>query len=468
MPLFRFEKEPEFIRFLNDTEVLHYGVIQAVIRRGGKGGAVEVQTDALPDADFESMSTQLSAFGGRISIEEEAADIKSMGLDIAHYIESILPQLEPGRVEAGMNDVLLRLPGEPSLFEETRDLVFRFGCEREFTILAGRNREKLLYLLRLRGLRSTYPLLKWKEDERMTLFEPLADDARCFIECGYSFPLTKLGIYHPSLSPVNLIPKEGRWWKSGTSHFVPIGDLSDLQFGEAADSITIEPVAPETLPRSLLKLDLVEDPAAFSNGDTDRIQALEIQRYEIENEIERMRHATSTAIAYRFEEDSVDSLLRFVTSHPLRFIRRFQFIPVGDSESSGTSYWVFAADSEHPDHLPQDTIEGARVFHRHEAWFREHGVQFFLPAGQRLDPPIQFSNAEGFKAFLKTDPTTQRVVLDTRGSESRPLVFQNKDLLPLPGLIEIANAAAIQNSDSIRDSLLASLDAALKYTRKSE
>ena len=47
MPLFRFEKEPEFIRFLNDTEVLHYGVIQAVIRRGGKGGAVEVQTDAL-------------------------------------------------------------------------------------------------------------------------------------------------------------------------------------------------------------------------------------------------------------------------------------------------------------------------------------------------------------------------------------------------------------------------------------
>jgi hypothetical protein len=388
-----------------------------------------------------------------------------MGLDIAHYIESVLPQLKPARADAGLNDILLRLPGDPSLFEETRDLVFRFGCEREFTILAGKTKEELFYLLRLRGLRSAYPLLKWVEDNRMTLFEPLADDPRCFIERGYSFPLTKLGIYHPELSPVNLIPKEGRWWKSGTSHFVPVGDLSELQFGEATDCIMLNPVSPETLPRSLLKLDLVEALPASTNGNaTDRIQALEIQRYEIENEIERMRHASGAAMAYRFDKDSVDSLLRFVTSHPLRFVRRFQFIPVGEVGGSGISYWVFPVDGEHPDCLPKSTIDTAKVFHRHEAWFREHAVQFFLPEGQRLDPPIQFSNAEGFKAFLKTEPTSQTVILDTRGANPIPLVFQNSDRLPLSGLIEISNAAAIQNSVSIRDSLLASLNAALEYT----
>ena len=465
LPLFRFEKEREFIRFLNDTEILHYGVIQSVIRRGGKGGAVEVQTGSLPDPDFESISIQLSAFGGRVSMEAEAADIKSMGLDISHYIESVLPQLEPGGDVLGLNDILLRLPGDPALFEETRDLVFRFGCEREFTILAGKNNQELFYLFRLRGIRSTYPLLKWAEDNRMTLFEPLADEARCFIERGYRFPLTKLGIYHPELSPVNLIPREGRWWKSGSSHFVPLGDLSELQFGEATECITLNPVAPETLPRSLLKLHLVEDSSASANGDAaERIQALEIQRYEIEYEIERMRHATNVAMAYRFDKDSVDSLLRFVTSHPLRFVRRFQFIPVGEVRGSGISYWVFPADNEHPDHLPKSVVDGAKVFHRQESLFREHAVQLFLPEGHRLDPPIQFSSAEGFKAFLKTGPTTQTVVLDTSDSELMPLVFQDNDRLTLPDLIKIANAAAIQNSESIRDSLLVSLNAALECT----
>ena len=77
MAVFRFNREQDFIRFLNDTTLLRHGVIRGVIRKGEFGGAVEVVTQPLPDADFER---NVEEYVGALALKSASALALTKGL----------------------------------------------------------------------------------------------------------------------------------------------------------------------------------------------------------------------------------------------------------------------------------------------------------------------------------------------------------------------------------------------------
>jgi hypothetical protein len=472
MPALRFKQEREFIRFLNDTELLRHGRIRAVIRKRGFGGALEVMTDALPDADFETVAAKLTAYGAGIAAAGDPAEAQTRGLDMGRYIETIQP--EPNAAAAGheplTRDLLLMVDDQDGLFERTRDQVFRFGCERGFRVMAGKAGDRRFFLMRLEGLASLYPVLQWQSQAGYSFFTPLEGNPGCFVQHGYRFPLLDLQSYHPGLGAINLIGEGGWWWKSGTDAFHPVGDLCDVRFAGAHTPVQIDPVPPEQLPKFSIELRLVKEegiglarPPREAEGGPDsarsRLAELETKHWEIDTEIERMRHFSQLApVGYWFDVSSVAALIRFVTHYPPPLVQKFLYCPI-QTHDGQTVHVVVPSDMEQPSYMPPEVARDARTFERYPSWFARHRIQVFVPQGFEIVPPLEFSSAEPLLRVLGGAPKGHYFFLDTdTDGKVISVALPLSALLTLDRSIECANRAkTAQSIEQTGKSLGASL-----------
>ena len=457
MPIFRFEHEKEFIRFLNDTEWLRHGIVEAVVRRGNFGGPVDVVSRPMADADLERVSLAVPAYHGRAALEEATAGSSTRGMDLGHYIETI--HAEPGDGSDGgaelTDDLLLMFEDHGERFEKARDLVFRFGCEREFRVMAGAEKDRRIFLFRLRGLGSHYPVLEWEAEEGYQLFRPLQGNPGCFILRGYQFPLRELSAYHPNLGAVNLIGENGWWWRSDRDAFHPLGDLSDIHFAGARAPTQASALPDEELPKCRVELRLekregvglakpVPQAGEMTAEAQARLQSLEKQRWEIDREIERLRHlGRPTPTLYWFGADGADTLVRFVTRYPPDLVGRFLYFPLPGDESAVAAHLVVPRDRENPDSLPEELASSARAFCRQPAWFQRHGISAFLPQGARLTPPLEFSSPGPLLGILGGTAGDHLFVLDTDNDGSVvPWALPLDASVPLEESVKYLNAAA--------------------------
>lgn len=459
MSVFRFQQEREFVRFLNDTELLCGGKIDVVVRKGGTGSPVEVVTAPLPDTDFEALTRQLAAYGARIVAEEQSTEAATRGLDLARYIESMRasPVEGDGGPEQLTQEMLLMVEGEADRFERARDQVFQFGCERGFRVMAAEHGGRNFYLLHLQGLRSHYPVLRWQAEPGFSFFVPLERNPGCFIRNGYQFPLRDLAAYHPGLGAVNLIGEDGWWWTSKTDSFHPIGDLCEVRLAGARAPVEIQARHPGDRPKFAVELrleqeaepdrraDLAEGAREEPDGLPRRVQELEAERWRIDAELERLTHFTQAPPrVYWFDGSVVHTLVNFVTRHPLEQVRKFRYYPLEAKEEPGSGHLVLPVDLAQPAYLPPEVAGPSRLFERHEDWFRRYGLQAFRPAGHQLVPPLEFSSAEPLLRILGGSLTEHVFVLaSARGQGTTSYALPLDALLPLESSVEYLNSSIL-------------------------
>lgn len=424
MALFRFAQEQEFIRFLNDTAVLRHAVVRAVVRRAGFGGPVEVVTRPLPDADFGRIEAQLPAYRARAALEEESVEMATRGLDMGRYIETIRAEAigaatgwQPGSPER----LLLLVEEGDGRFERARDLLFRFHGGRDSQVMVGKAEGRPFFLFRLQGLRSCYPLMEWETAPGHALFEPLEGNPGCFIRRGYRFPLRDLGAYHPGLGAVNLIGPDGWWWTSPEESFHPLGDLLEVHFVGARPLIRASVLPRDQLPVFRVEIRMEEDGgggdeescrtggivSAHRAGQRveDRLAELERARWELESEIERVRHETRPLpAAYEFEGEAAVPLLRFMTRYPLSQLRAFCYAPLPPLAGNAASHLVLPVDEARPDFLPEEIARAARLYRLHAHWYRRHRFRAYVPRGRRLVPDLEFSSPDALAGLLGGEP----------------------------------------------------------------
>jgi len=481
MSIFRFQQEQEFIRFLNDTKLLRGGKIEAVVRKGGTESPVEVVTAPLPDTDFETLTRQLAAYGARIAAGDHSTEAATRGLDMARYIESIRPRpIEgAGRPEQLTQEMLLMVEGGPGLFERARDQIFQFGCERGFRVMAAEQGGRDFFLLHLQGLRSHYPVLRWRAEPEFSFFVPLERNPGCFIRNGYHFPLRDLAAYHPSLGAVNLIGEDGWWWTSKTDSFHAIGDLCEVRLAGARAPVEIKAKPADGLPKFQVELRLEEEGGAdrlagAAEGAREgpdraqrRLQELETERWRIDAEIDRLTHFThAPPRVYWFGGPAIDTLVSFATRYPLEQVRKFVYYPLEAVGEPGAGHLVLPIDLAQPTYLPPEIAGRGRVFERHEDWFCRHGFQAFLPAGLQLVPPLEFSSADPLLRILGGSLEGHVFVLDgASGQEMTSYAVPMDALVPLESSVEYLNASVlVQEPDQGDQALKTSLQAKYEHS----
>lgn len=459
MALFRFSQELEFIRFLNDTEVLRHGLIRGVIRRGGFGGAVEVATLPLPDADFERLSSLLSPYRGQALLDEDSQEVGTRGLEMGRYVETILAQLEdPAAVPRPERpgELLLLVEDNDHRFERTRDLILQFSDKPESSVMAGNSNGNPVFLFRLDGLASHYPLIRWESEKGYSLFVLLENNPRCYIKRGYRFPLKDLTAYHPGLGAVNLIGPDGWWWKTQQEIFYPLGDLSEVRFSGAHPSIQMAALPPEQLPKFKVELRLEKDesPSAekFASDARESVEAmkarllqLESTRRQLEAEIDRLRHqAQPSPLVYKFQGESCQALLKFLTHYPLREVRQFRYFASQPRGAEAIVHWVLPTESEQPQFLPAEVAHRARRYERHPGWYGRHRVEAYLPEGCRLIPDLEFSSARQLVGILGGEAETHLFILESGPAEEViSYAFPRKALISLAESIQTINATTL-------------------------
>ena len=462
MAVFRFQQELEFIRFLNDTDILRHGLIDGVIRKGPFGGAVEVVTGALPDQDFERLSTLVTPYHGRVAFDEESQDMASRGIKMGRYIESIHAQPDETEEAADDPDILLMVEGSNGRFEAVRDRIYRYGFENEFRVMAGKLDRDTVFLFRVRGLKSSYPLMGW-ETEGFKLFVPLPGEPNCFIERGLRFPLQDLRAYHPELGAINLVGKDGWWWRSDRDDFHPIGDLSEVHIAGAHPPRQIESLAPEELPNFSVELRLQRNEEVLQDitsvDHEARLRELEEQRWKIDHQIEQLRSQDQVSpICYLFASESISALIQFATRHPLGQVSKFLYCILRDESSNGM-HLVIPEDLERSSCLPDEIGNRAQIYQRRPDWFRQHRFNVFLPEGHQLVPPLEFSHAEGLEIILGGQAEDSiYLFIESKPGELSRFAITRDACVPLQDCIKFTNRQVVaENQKEIAGTLRSSL-----------